>query len=114
MTAENETEEGDLDRPFPVHVTPEDLDHWFTHHPPRQGQQGRYEEARRLGKQLATFFAEFTPPGPDQMRAIRLVREAVMTGNVAIACEGEVQSAYYWRKFERSLQDRAEEVEVEK
>lgn len=114
MTAENETEEGDLDRPFPVSVTVEDLDNWFMHHSPRPGQSMRYKEARRLGKELARFFMEFTPAGPDQMRAIRLAREAVMTGNAAIACEGEVQSAYYARKFERSLQDRAEEVEVEK
>jgi hypothetical protein len=102
MKARNTTEEGDLDRPFVPIVDAIDLDNWFMHHPPRPGQTARYEETRRLSKQLATYIAEFTPPGADQMAAIRKVREALMTANAAIACEHEVQSEYYKRKFERA------------
>jgi hypothetical protein len=109
MNASDATEEGDLDRPFIPIVAAVDLDNWFMHHAPRPGQTARYEEGRRLCKELAVYFAEFTPPGSDQMAAIRKVREALMTANAAIACEHEVQSEYYKLKFERSLQDRPTE-----
>lgn len=99
-----EIEEGDVDHPSRTREG--DLDHWFKHHAPRPGQTARYEEGRRLAKQLAEYWAEFTPPGADQMAAIRKVREALMTANAAIACEGPVLSEYYKQKFERSLQDR--------
>lgn len=59
---------------------------------------------REQGKTLAHLIYELTPPGADQQAAIRKVREAIMTANAAIACEGEVQTAYYARKLERSLQ----------
>lgn len=79
-------------------VTEADLEHWFTYHPPREGQAGRYEALRSQGLVLARLIFELTPPGPDQAAAIRKVREAVMTANVAIACENEVQTFYYTRK----------------
>lgn len=65
-----------------------DLDNWFQYHAPRPEQQKKYEAIRNAGKELAATILENTPPGPDQTAAIRQVREACMTANQAIACEG--------------------------
>lgn len=99
MKASDVTEEGDLDRPLTPIVSEAELNHWFTYHPPREGQRERYELLREQGKQLARLICESTPPGHDQLAAIRKVREAIMTANAAIACEHEVQTAYYARKL---------------
>lgn len=82
----------------PNAITEADLENWFMHHLPREGQGARYELLRSQGLTLARMIYELTPPGPDQAVAIRKVREAVMTANAAIACEHEVQSAYYNKK----------------
>lgn len=82
----------------PNAITEADLEHWFTYHPPREGQSTRYELLRSQGLTLARMIFELTPPGPDQAVAIRKVREAIATANAAIACEHKVQSAYYSKK----------------
>lgn len=65
----------------------EQLENWFTHHPPKGDQVERYVELRDAGKYLAQEICRLTPAGADQTAAIRKVREAVMTANAAIACE---------------------------
>lgn len=70
-------------------MTQEQLENWFTHHPPTGNQCGKYENVRRAGHLFAKIICEETPPGADQTAAIRKVREAVMTANAAIACEGQ-------------------------
>lgn len=71
-------------------MTNEDIEHWFLHHPPQDlATINRYAAVREAGKQLALTILEHTPPSADQTAAIRKVREAVMTANAAIACEGK-------------------------
>jgi hypothetical protein len=96
-----DAEEGDLEQ-RPASITDADLVNWFTYHPPREGQASRYEALRAQGLVFARLIYELTPPGADQVAAIRKVREAVFTANAAIACEHEVQTMYYSRKHERS------------
>jgi len=70
-------------------MTKEQIDNWFTHHPPTDlATINRYHAIREAGKVLALAIVEHTPAGADQAAAIRKVREAVMTANAAIACEG--------------------------
>lgn len=69
-------------------VSKQDLDNWFKYHAPRPEQQKKYEAIREAGKELAATILENTPPGPDQSAAIRQIREAVMTANQSIACDG--------------------------
>ncbi len=80
--------------PAPLHfnvprpIRPEDLDNWFTHHPPTNSQIAAYKMLRDGGKDFAQMIVALCPPGADTTAAIRKVREAVMTANAAIACEG--------------------------
>ena len=70
-------------------MTDEQLVNWFTHHPPTQPQIGQYERLRAAGLEFARAIVKETPACADQTAAVRKVREAVMTANAAIACEGE-------------------------
>lgn len=65
-----------------------DLEHWFTYHTPTVEQVGQYERVRFAALQFAHVILVETPPSADQTVAIRKIREAVMTANAAIACEG--------------------------
>lgn len=69
--------------------TPQDLDNWFTHHPPQGDQVGKYERIRSAGKYFAQIILDCTPASADQTAAIRKIREAVFTANASIACEGK-------------------------
>lgn len=71
-------------------MTKEQLDNWFTHHPPQDLTTiNAYHAIREAGRQLALTILEHAPAGADQAAAIRKVRDAVMTANAAIACEGK-------------------------
>lgn len=65
------------------------LDNWFTYHPPKDQDLKKFEAIRNAGMNLAEIIVENTPPSADQTAAVRKVREAVMTANAAIACQGE-------------------------
>jgi len=67
----------------------EKIENWFTYHPPTPGQPEKYVAIRDAGKALALAIAQHAPPSADQTAAIRKVREAVMTANAAIACDGK-------------------------
>jgi hypothetical protein len=70
-------------------VTKEHIDVWFKYHPPQNAsQQEKYERLRDGAKAFAQIILETTPVSADQTAAIRKVREAVMTANAAIACDG--------------------------
>lgn len=70
-------------------ITEDDLQNWFTYHPPASHEQRQaYEAIREHGMIFARVIMERTPPSADQTAAIRKVREAVMTANAAIACGG--------------------------
>lgn len=64
------------------------LDDVFTYHPPVGDDMERYLALRASAKQFATCIMEYCPAGADQTAAIRLVREAVMTANAAVALKG--------------------------
>lgn len=71
-------------------MTKEQLDNWFSHHPPKDDATvKKYAALRAAGRLFADVIVELTPPSADQTSAIRKVREAVMTANAAIACEGK-------------------------
>lgn len=62
----------------------------FTYHLPRGEQPAKYEVIRVKALELAKTIVENTPTCADQTAAIRLLREAVMTANAAVALEGLV------------------------
>jgi len=61
---------------------------WFTYHKPEGDQPAKYEAIRMAGLNFAQTILDNTPVGADQSAAIRKVREAVMTANAGIACNG--------------------------
>ncbi|BFU90134.1 MAG: hypothetical protein NTAFB01_13210 [Nitrospira sp.] len=70
-------------------MTHDQLENWFTHHPPKDAETiARYQAIRQAGLAFASVILEHTPIGLDQTAAVRKVREAVMTANAAIACGG--------------------------
>jgi hypothetical protein len=69
---------------------PMDLDNIFKYHAPSTDDTVAYEKLRNSAKQFAQAIIELTPACADQTAAIRKVREAVMTANVAIALKGQL------------------------
>ena len=69
-------------------ATQEELDNWYSYHPPTPDQVGVYQELRAKAKELAGLFNEYAPPCADTTAAHRKLREAVMAMNLAIACNG--------------------------
>jgi hypothetical protein len=75
-----------------MEMTPEmqqKLDNWFSYHKPKDGQPEKYVAIRDAAKVFAEEIVKNTPPSADQTAALRKVREAVMTANAAIACDGK-------------------------
>lgn len=66
-----------------------DLDHVFTYHAPTAEQIPKYEELRAAAKDFAATIRRLTPPCADQTAAMRKVREALATANMAIALDGK-------------------------
>ena len=62
------------------------LDIWFQYHKPTEDQLPKYEELRAAARAFAEVVVRLTPEGPDQMAAVRKIREAAMTANQSIAC----------------------------
>lgn len=67
-----------------------DVEHVFKYHAPTPEQVGKYEAIREAAKSLASTILAKTPPSADQSAALRLLREAVMTANAAIALGGRL------------------------
>ena len=67
-------------------ITRAEIENWFTYHDD-PNKVPKYKAIREAAKYLAGIIVDNTPSGPDQSAAIRLLREAVMTANAAIACE---------------------------
>lgn len=70
-------------------ISQENLDNWFTYHAPKTGQTVNYVAIRDKAKEFAELIVKNTPSCADQTAAIRKIREAVMTANAAIACDGK-------------------------
>lgn len=69
----------------------EELKDIFTYHPPRRDQADKHKMIWTAGLLLAEAILDYTPSGADQACAIRHIRDACMTANVAIAI-GEAPS----------------------
>ena len=68
----------------------ERIDHWFTYHPPRDPDTvDSYRQLRDAARVFAHEVDRLVPDSADKTAAIRKIREAVMTANAAIACEGK-------------------------
>lgn len=66
----------------------EELDNWFSYHPPHGDEHLRYGEIRAAGKVFAEKLVELCPESADRAAAIRHIREAVYSANASIACGG--------------------------
>ena len=69
-----------------------DLDHIFKYHAPTPETLKAYTAIRDAAKAFATVLVENTPQGSDQDAAVRLVREASMTANAAVALGGRLMT----------------------
>ncbi len=65
----------------------ERIEHNFTYHPPKDGQQTRYETMRNKAKEFATEIAHMSPASREQSLALTHLEEAVMWANAAISRE---------------------------
>lgn len=72
----------------PAHRPDEQIENWFTYHPPASGDHPRFVAIRDAAKALAYVIKANTPGCADQTAALRKLRECVMTANAAIACGG--------------------------
>jgi len=71
-------------------ITLENVDEVFTYHAPDDTQVLQLQQVRLAAKDLARAILIHTPTCGDQQAALRLLREAVMTANAAIALKGIV------------------------
>jgi hypothetical protein len=67
-----------------------DINNIFTYHSPTPDQLPKYEAIRAKAKELGQVIIDNTPACIDQAASIRLLREAVMTANAAIALKGQL------------------------
>jgi hypothetical protein len=70
-------------------ITDEQLNNWFTYHSPSAEQLPKYQAIREAAYNLAKTIVDNSPVSADQTAAVRKVREAAMTANAAIACDGQ-------------------------
>lgn len=70
-------------------ITQEQVDNWFSYHPPTPIQVEQYQDIRNAGKLLTEIMIQNCPDSADLTAAVRLVRQAVATANAAIACGGK-------------------------
>ena len=69
----------------------------FTYHPPTPEQRLAYGKINEAAMQLAKVINDNVPECPDKSAAIRLVREARMTANAAVACEPGQETPHDWQ-----------------
>lgn len=72
---------------MPNFIPDAQLDNWSAHHPPRSPLViDAHERIRAGARDLMAIFQEIIPECPDKTVALRAVREAMMQGNAAVAC----------------------------
>lgn len=67
-----------------------DLDHIFRYHEATPEKVDQYQRIRGAAKEFCRVILENSPTCPDQSVAVRLVRDAVMSANAAIALDGRL------------------------
>ena len=68
-----------------------DPNYVFEHHTPSAGKLVHYDAVHAAAKSFAEVILKHTPPSADQAAALRLLREATMTANAAIALDGRLK-----------------------
>lgn len=64
------------------------LEAFFTYHAPTDEDKAKYDEINKAALAFAATVMGLCPKGPDRSAAVRMIREARMTANAAIACRG--------------------------
>ncbi|HEY4104717.1 MAG TPA: hypothetical protein VGM44_12540 [Polyangiaceae bacterium] len=68
-----------------------DPEYVFEHHQPTKEKLVHYDAVHAAAKAFAEVLLKHTPPSEDQAAALRLLREATMTANAAIALDGRLK-----------------------
>jgi hypothetical protein len=68
-----------------------DPEYVFTHHAPSPDKVAHYDAIHVAAKRFAAVILAHTPPSEDQAAALRLLREATMTANAAVALDGRLK-----------------------
>jgi len=68
-----------------------DPEYVFSHHAPTPEKVAHYDAIHVAAKRFAEALLQHTPPSDDQRAALRLVREATMMANAAIALDGRLK-----------------------
>jgi hypothetical protein len=68
-----------------------DPEYVFTHHQPTPEKLRHYDAIHDAAKRYAEVILAHTPEGLDQTAALRLLREATMTANAAVALDGRLK-----------------------
>jgi hypothetical protein len=63
----------------------------FSHHAPTPDKLAHYEAIHVAAKHFAEVILTHTPASSDQSAALRLLREAAMMANAAVALEGRLK-----------------------
>ena len=58
---------------------------YFTYHPPKDGQQEKYEDLREEAKTLTIKINNLCPESREKSLAVTKLREAIMWANASIA-----------------------------
>lgn len=66
--------------------TDEEVERWFSYHPPKDDQSERYQRLRDGAKVYAKLIMECCPESADRTSALRQLREANWAANASIAC----------------------------
>jgi hypothetical protein len=68
-----------------------DPDYVFSHHSPSPEKLAHHDAIHDGAKRFAQVILANTPPSSDQTTALRLLREAAMMANAAIALDGRLK-----------------------
>lgn len=68
-----------------------DPEYVFTHHDQTPEKVAHYDAIHAGAKHFAEIILAHTPPSSDQAAALRLLRDATMTANAAIALDGRLK-----------------------
>jgi len=70
-------------------ATTDEIENWFTYHPPKGDQVMVYEDMRNRARELAHFINQHCPEGAEKEAALLSLRKTVMWANAGIACGGD-------------------------
>jgi hypothetical protein len=80
-----------MHRPEEIAMTDFDPEYVFSHHAPTPEKIHHYDAIHEAAKRFAAVIIAHTPDSTDQRAALRLLREAAMMANAAIALDGRLK-----------------------